>query len=202
MQKKLILASSSSYRKTLLKRLHLAFQCRSPEIDETPKETETASQLVRRLSFAKAHAVSTESPNNSVIIASDQVASLAEEILGKPLTKEKAYQQLSRFSGKQVDFITGLCVYDKSTNTAQYHESQYSVFFRQLSQQEIIKYIELESPLDCAGSFKCEGLGVCLFEKMAGDDPNSLIGLPLIKLAEILREHQINPLTATELPAT
>ncbi|REG85791.1 Maf family protein [Marinomonas pollencensis] len=195
MTKKLILGSSSPYRRSLLERLNLTFECHSPDIDETQHKYETAAQLVKSLSISKAQKVKADrQAPNELIIASDQVAVLDQEILGKPHTKEKAIEQLSRFSERKVTFLTGLCVLDSSNNEYQYALSEYQVFFRQLAQSEIERYIYLESPLNCAGSFKCEGLGVTLFSKMEGDDPNSLIGLPLINLCNMLRQYGVNPL--------
>ena len=195
MMKNLILGSSSPYRRALLERLNLSFECCSPEIDETPFDNETPTELVKRLSIEKAKKVQTTHPDkNNLIIASDQVAVIGNNTIGKPKTKKNAVQQLLNFSGQKVSFLTGLCVLDSKTEKYQYHLSEYHVFFRTLSLMEIENYIDIELPLDCAGSFKCEGLGVALFTKMEGNDPNSLIGLPLIQLCSMLREHDINPL--------
>lgn len=197
MQKRLILGSSSPYRKALLERLNLAFECLSPNIDETPLANETPEALVNRLAQEKAQAIITQikQTTDSVIITSDQVACLEGEILGKPHTRDNAIAQLSLFSGKKVDFITSLNVLDTSNNASYLTTSHYSVHFRELKKEEISGYIDIEQPLDCAGSFKCEGLGVALFHKMEGDDPNALIGLPLIRLCDSLRHCDINPLT-------
>lgn len=199
MQKKLILGSSSPYRKTLLERLNLTFECHSPNIDESPLEQESAPDLVERLTIAKAAAVHDErlhnnETSNAIIISSDQVAVLDNHILGKPITEEKAILQLTGFSGRKVTFLTGLCVFNQQDDSYKYRLNQYHVHFRLLSLNEIKRYVEIEQPLDCAGSFKCEGLGVCLFERMEGDDPNSLIGLPLISLCQLLKEQGINPI--------
>ena len=199
MQKKLILGSSSPYRKALLERLRMPFECHSPNIDETPLPQEPATDLVKRLSIAKAHAVDFERQQNHqdsdcLIITSDQVAVLENHILGKPHTEENAINQLSSFSGKRVSFLTGLCVFNQQDQSYKYTLNEYHVHFRTLTTEEITKYVYLEQPLDCAGSFKCEGLGVCLFEKMEGADPNSLIGLPLISLCRSLRELGVNPI--------
>ena len=195
----LILGSSSPYRKDLLKRLGVSFECHSPNIDETPLHPESAVDLVKRLSIAKAFAVDrerqgTDHTPNGIIITSDQVAVLNNKILGKPHTVDNAINQLSCFSGKKVSFLTGLCVFNQQDQSYQYTLSEYHVYFRTLTLNEIRQYVLLEQPLDCAGSFKCEGLGVCLFDKMEGDDPNSLIGLPLITLSRLLRELDINPI--------
>ncbi|MEP0072454.1 MAG: nucleoside triphosphate pyrophosphatase [Marinomonas sp.] len=202
MQKKLILGSSSPYRKALLSRLNIPFECLSPNIDESPLEDETATSLVQRLTIEKAFAVSREhkkSNNQSaLIISSDQVAVLGGRILGKPHTYDNAVQQLSDFSGKKVSFLTGLCLFDHKTQTHQYELCDFHVHFRTLTFTEISNYVRIEQPLNCAGSFKCEGLGVSLFEKMEGDDPNSLIGLPLIALCRLLRAQGINPIAQAE----
>lgn len=197
MQKRLILGSSSPYRKTLLERLNLTFSCLSPDIDETAQPNESPIQLVARLAKEKAQAIINQNTDthNSIIITSDQVACLNDQILGKPLTHDKAVHQLSLFSGQKVEFITSLHLTDTSNGHTFSSISHYCVYFRTLSEAEIIRYIELEQPLNCAGSFKCEGLGVALFEKMEGDDPNGLIGLPLISLCKGLRELGVNPLS-------
>ncbi|WP_417527028.1 Maf family protein [Marinomonas shanghaiensis] len=199
MPTQLILGSSSPYRKELLQRFGVPFECHSPNIDETLLSHESAIDVVKRLSIAKAHAVHSErllqdKAPNALIITSDQVAVLGNEVLGKPHTEENAINQLSRFSGKKVSFLTGLCVFNQQDESYQYTLSEYHVYFRALTHNEIRRYIAIEQPLDCAGSFKCEGLGICLFEKMEGDDPNSLIGLPLISLSRLLRERNINPI--------
>lgn len=197
MQKRLILGSSSPYRKALLERLNLTFECFSPNIDESPLADETPLALVERLARLKADAIIEQNPNfsNSLIITSDQVACLDNQVLGKPHTQAKAIEQLRLFSGNKVTFYTSLNVLDSTNNQATLSTSQYSVYFKLLTQQEIEGYIKAEQPLDCAGSFKCEGLGVALFDKMEGDDPNALIGLPLINLCKALKQHGVNPLT-------
>ncbi|RBP84618.1 septum formation inhibitor Maf [Marinomonas rhizomae] len=199
MLKTLILGSSSPYRKALLERLKIPFECHSPNIDETPLPQESAVDLVKRLSIAKAHAVGLErqksnQESDGIIITSDQVAVLNDKILGKPHTEENAIKQLASFSGKKVSFLTGLCVFSQKEQTYQYTLNEYHVHFRQLTIKEITKYVSIEQPLDCAGSFKCEGLGICLFEKMEGNDPNSLIGLPLISLSHLLRKIGVSPI--------
>ncbi|WP_137169719.1 nucleoside triphosphate pyrophosphatase [Marinomonas sp. FW-1] len=200
MQKKIILGSSSPYRKALLERLNLPFDCHSPNIDESPLSEESTQNLVQRLTIAKAKAVHQERmtkglTNDALIIASDQVAVLNSTILGKPHTQANAIKQLASFSGQKVSFLTGLCLFDQESQTYQYKLNEFHVYFRQLTHQEISNYVAIEQPLDCAGSFKCEGLGVCLFDKMEGDDPTSLIGLPLIMLSKFLRNSGVNPLS-------
>ena len=196
MSKKLILGSSSPYRKSLLKRLNIPFTCISPNIDETIYESETASNAVKRLAYEKAtNIANTLNDKPYLIIGSDQIAVLEETILGKPGNLEKAYSQLSLFSGKKVNFLTSLCVLDKQTQKYELSINSYSVYFRKLTHNEILYYLQTEQPFDCAGSFKCEGLGIALFEKMEGSDPNSLIGLPLIDLCNALRKMGLNPLS-------
>ena len=182
---KLLLASGSPYRKQLLERLGLEFSCQAPNIDEAPLPGETAKALALRLSEAKAQALTEDYPNH-LIIASDQAAQLRQIILGKPGTHHRAIEQLLTCSNQAVTFYTGLCLLNTRTGKQQLDCIPYTVHFRQLSRQQIESYIKKEEPLDCAGSFKCEGLGITLFKKMSGDDPNSLTGLPLIRLTDML----------------
>ena len=189
----LVLASSSVYRAELLKKLNLKFQCFSPEIDESVAKNESPDALVKRLAFTKAFAVSSHF-SSSLIIGSDQVCVINGDILGKPHTKEKAFEQLKAASGNCITFYTGICLYNSHTQKAQTDIELFKVHFRQLTDQEIINYIQLENPLDCAGSFKSEGLGISLFSALEGRDPNTLIGLPLIRLCDMLRAEGINPL--------
>ncbi|KEI71324.1 Maf family protein [Endozoicomonas elysicola] len=189
----ILLASSSPYRKSLLERLNLTFQQASPNIDESPRPGENAKKLALRLSKEKAQALA-DQYTDTLIIASDQCAALENTILGKPGTRESAIKQLSDCSGKQVIFHTGLCLLNTSTGQQQLACVDYTVWFRKLSSSQVTTYIDVESPLDCAGSFKCEGLGITLFEKMAGDDPNSLVGLPLIALTSMLINEGLHPL--------
>lgn len=184
---KLVLASTSPYRRELLQRLGLPFDCQRPDCDESPLHGETAPDLVRRLARDKARSVAVHCPD-SVIIGSDQVATLDDMILTKPGSHERAVAQLSAASGREVTFFTGLCVINTADNSEQLDVIPYSVIFRDLSPTQIETYIEREQPLDCAGSFKSEGLGVALFEKMSGDDPAALIGLPLIRLVSMLEQ--------------
>ena len=189
----ILLASGSPYRKSLLERLKLDFRQTSPNIDETPKTGENARDLSIRLSMKKAQALADQHPN-TLIIAADQTATLNNVILKKPGTRKRAIQQLSSCSGKQVVFHTGLCVLNTSTKHYQLACEDYTVWFRHLTSTQITIYVDTESPLDCVGSFKCEGLGIALFKKMAGDDPDSLIGLPLITLTTMLMNEEIYPL--------
>ena len=187
----LLLASGSPYRKQLLERLELEFSCQAPDIDETPLPEETAEALSLRLSEAKAQALAEDYPNH-LIIASDQAAQLEQTILGKPGTHKRAIEQLLACSGQAVTFYTGLCLLNTRTGKQQLDCIPFTVHFRQLNRQQIESYIKKEEPLDCAGSFKCEGLGITLFKKMSGDDPNSLTGLPLIRLTDMLLNEGIS----------
>ncbi|MCF6765531.1 Maf family nucleotide pyrophosphatase [Thiotrichales bacterium 19S3-7] len=190
-----ILASSSPYRKALLEKLQLTFRCISPDIDESPLPNEPPTQLVKRLAIQKAYTVSeTTTSEECIIIASDQVATFNHQILGKPHTKENAIKQLTSFSEQCVSFYTSLCVLNTQTKQTIALVEPFNVYFRKLSASEIINYIDKEQPFNCAGSFKSEGLGISLFKKLDGDDPNTLIGLPLIRLCDCLREMSITVL--------
>lgn len=189
----LILASTSPYRKLLLEKLGVPFECAAPEVDERPHAGETARNLVLRLAQAKAQALAERYPNH-LIIGSDQVCVLDGEITGKPHTEENARQQLKKASGNIVTFFTGLALYNSVNGQLQTECEPFDVHFRHLSEQEITHYIRKESPLNCAGSFKSEGLGIALFDRLEGRDPNSLIGLPLIALCQMLRRENVNPL--------
>ncbi len=191
----LILASSSPYRREVLSRLGVEFSSVSPEIDESPKTGETPADLVTRLAESKAQAVGTSHPQ-ALIIGSDQVATLDDHVLGKPGTHQKAVEQLTLLSGRRVAFFTGLCVLNSDTDERQVCCEPYFVEFRKLTCEEIEHYLHKEQPYNCAGAFKSEGLGICLFERMEGDDPASLIGLPLIKLVNMLRNQGLDVLLA------
>ncbi|MFT6389806.1 MAG: MAF protein [Cellvibrionaceae bacterium] len=192
--KTLILASSSPYRRELLQKLTLDFISLAPNIDETEKANETPDELVSRLALEKAEAIAKDNPN-ALIIGSDQVAVLGEEILTKPQTYKRAHKQLSMASGKRVKFLTSLCLYNSANNKYQLKVVTYFVDFLALSEEQIEHYLRKEQPYDCAGSFKSEGLGITLFASMSGDDPNTLIGLPLIALTSMLRNEGIEPLS-------
>jgi len=187
----LVLASTSQYRQQLLQKLALPFDTASPNIDETPLENESPQQLVMRLAEAKARAVADQFPN-ALIIGSDQVAVIGETILGKSGNFENAVAQLQAAAGKQVEFKTGLCLYNSATRHGQTSCESYSVVFRPLGVEQIRRYVRHEQPYDCAGSFKSEGLGISLFERMIGDDPNTLVGLPLIALVRMLEKEGVN----------
>lgn len=187
----ILLASSSVYRASCLKKLKLPFQQASPNIDESPLKRELPEDLALRLSEQKASAMVEKYPE-SIIIASDQVAAThTNTLLGKPETKARAIEQLTISSAKQVDFYTGLAVrYQHPTRGLVSHSSVEicRVHFRELTQAQILYYLEQEQPYDCAGSFKSEGLGISLFSRIEVDDPNTLVGLPLIRLSEFLRD--------------
>lgn len=190
---KLILASGSPSRQALLKKLNIPFTTCAPDIDETPLAGESAEQLVLRLATAKARALGEQFPH-AAIIGSDQVCLVNGVITGKPHTTENARKQLRAASGKSVTFYTGLVVYLPTSATVHKVCETFTVHFRQLSEPEIDAYIAADAPLECAGSFKCEGLGIALFERMEGNDLNTLIGLPLIALCSMLRKAGIDPL--------
>ena len=181
----LVLASSSSYRRELLERLQLPFICHSPDIDETPRPNESAQALVQRLALNKARALAKDYPEH-IIIGSDQVAVLDGDIMGKPGNAASAHRQLSAASGRSLVFLTGLAVLDTRNAFEQVDFVPFTVHFRTLSAAQIQRYIAAEQPFDCAGSFKSEGLGVSLFQATAGSDATSLVGLPLIRLCDML----------------
>ena len=182
----LILGSTSVYRRSLLEKLQIPFVTAAPEIDETRHEGESAVDMVLRLSHQKALAVAENYPD-TLIIGSDQCAVLDEQILGKPGNHATAVKQLTTCSGKKVSFLTGLCLYNAKTRQHQLELIPFDVEFRTLSSEEIESYLQREQPYHCAGSFKSEGLGISLFKALHGEDPNALVGLPLIKLCEMLR---------------
>lgn len=186
-QKTIVLASSSKYRKELLKRILSEFKTESPDIDETPFPDEEPVEHVARLAEQKAMTVALNHPD-SIIIGSDQICVLNGQILGKPHTFDTAVKQLQACSGKTVNFYTSLCVLESGQEGQDLSVVITEVKFRELQKDEIERYIQREQPLDCAGSFKAEGLGIALFESLSSKDPTALIGLPLIALAEALRK--------------
>ncbi len=192
-QPKLILASTSPYRRALLERLRLPFTTCKPGVDETRLPAESADDMVRRLAHAKAHAIASEHPD-AWVIGSDQCAVLDDSILGKPGNHARAFAQLRAASGKHVVFHTGVCLMQLESGFARVLNVPFSVYLRELDDQEIEHYLQREQPYDCAGSFKSEGLGITLFQSMQGDDPTSLIGLPLIALCAMLRGAGLDPL--------
>ena len=193
-QFELILASSSQTRKDLMDRLRLNYRCISPDIDESAMGELHADDLAKRLAFQKARVIA-ELNLNAIIIGSDQVAwreHAPYDFIGKPLSVENAIQQLQENSGKIVFFSTALSVQHLRSGFERTLVEHYQVKFRQLSLAEIERYIEIDQPLHCAGSFKCESLGISLFEKMVGDDQTTLMGLPMIQLCKILRQFGVN----------
>lgn len=185
MQAEIILASSSPFRQQLLDRLQLDYECLSPDIDEAIIPGEDASSYVCRLAKSKANRVAAEHPQ-AVVIGSDQCALLGEEILGKPGSHENALKQLRQAQGKTVIFHTAVCVLNLSTGYSSVEDVVTEVEFRNLSDQQLDHYLRIEEPYQCAGSFKSEGYGSCLFKKINGEDPTALIGLPLIRLTRML----------------
>lgn len=181
----LILASSSRHRRALLARLGLEFTCHSPDIDETPQRGEAPDALAERLAVAKATRVAAEAPG-ALVIGSDQVAALGDLVLGKPGDAARARAQLEACAGREVVFHTAVCVHRPGGST-ETHRDVTTVVFRALSAAEIHRYVEREQPLDSAGAFRCEGLGISLFERIESTDPSALIGLPLIWLSSALR---------------
>ncbi len=181
----LILASTSPYRRQLLEKLRLDFSAEVPDCDETALPGETAPQLVQRLALEKARSVARRH-RQAWVIGSDQVCSIDGRILGKPGSTDAAQAQLAAASGRRVTFYTGLCLYDAASGHYQLDCDPFHVHFRPLSADTIARYVAAEQPLDCAGSFKSEGLGICLFERLEGRDPNSLVGLPLIGVVDML----------------
>ena len=181
----IVLGSTSPYRSVLLRRLGLPFETAAPAVDETAYPGEPPAALVQRLSERKARAVA-ERAADALIIGSDQVAVLDGAVLGKPGTRENAVRQLTVASGRSVRFLTGLCVLDSASDVVEVDVVPFDVRFRVLTKEQIERYVNAESPLDCAGSFKSEGLGIALFERMEGDDPTALMGLPLIRLVRML----------------
>jgi len=192
----LILASSSPFRKVILEKLGVAFVTASPDIDEARYNGETPYDLVLRLAAAKAKKVA--KLHSGLIIASDQVATFglgtdkADEILTKPLTHENAFKQLRKSSGRTINFLTSIALLNTETSKLQNHVEFFQVLFKTLSDNQIRSYLEKENVLHCAGSFKSEGLGIALFRRMKGDDPNSLIGLPTIKLIDMLAKENVH----------
>lgn len=191
----LVLASSSRYRRALLERLGVPFIHQAPAIDETPFSGEAGAALVERLAFAKAQAVAGEHPG-ALVIGCDQVCLLDDAILGKPGNRTNAIRQLERASGREVLFLTGLCVLNAATRESRRAVEPFTVHFRALTPAQIEGYVDKERPFDSAGSFRSEGLGIALFERMQGDDPTALVGLPLIRLAAMLAAEGVDVLTA------
>lgn len=184
---RLALASSSPYRRMLLERLGIPFEYAAPDVDETPSSGETPEQLTLRLALEKARALAGRFTDH-LIIGSDQVLLLDGQAVSKPGNHAAARDQLRRCSGRTVQFTTSLCLLNSRTGKHQLTSELFQVSFRELDDESIERYLQREQPYDCAGSFKAEGMGISLFSALRGDDPNSLIGLPLIKLCEMLRQ--------------
>lgn len=184
---KLVLASTSPYRKAILDKLGIPFEVRAPAVEETRRENESPAQLVERLAIAKAHAIAGQR-DEGLVIGSDQVAVIDDRVLGKPGSHENAVRQLRQAAGRRVTFLTGLALVNAASGEVQSEVVPFSVVFRNLTDQQIENYLQKEQPYNCAGSFKSEGLGIALFERLEGDDPNTLMGLPLIRLIRMLEK--------------
>jgi len=184
---KLILGSSSPFRKMLLERLMLPFETANPNIDESANAGETPIELVERLAIEKAQAVA-KNHSNSLIIGSDQVALHGNDVVGKPHTHQRAVEQLRSASGKKITLYTGLALINSDSGNIQSEVIPFTVHFKKLSDQVIESYLRKEEPYNCAGSVKSEGLGIALMDRFDGDDPNALIGLPLIRLVAMLEK--------------
>jgi septum formation protein len=190
MSPRLILASSSPYRRELLERLKIPFEVTAPEVDETPHPGETPKKLVERLAIEKAQKIAGKT-RGVLVIGSDQVAVYNGNIVGKPHSHDKAVRQLREASGRTVTLYTGLALINADTQRIQREVIPYRVAFRALTETQIESYLHKEQPYSCAGSVKSEGLGIALLEKFEGDDPNTLIGLPLIRLVRMLENEGI-----------
>jgi septum formation protein len=191
MNQKIILASTSPYRRELLARLGLPFEVADPKTDETPRPGESAEGLALRLAEAKARAVASRHPD-ALVIGSDQVAIMGDRIFGKPGNHARAVEQLRALSGQTVNFFTGICVLNTTSGHASCRGVPTLVTFRTLSDTTIEHYLSREPAYNCAGSAKSEGLGIALISRLQGDDPNALIGLPLIALCDLLIGHGVN----------
>lgn len=187
----LVLASGSRYRRELLERLQLPFEVAIPDIDESALADESPQHMVERLSLEKARAVAPRFPN-ALIIGSDQAATLHGNVLGKPHGYAAAFDQLQRSQSQSLIFYTGLCLYNTQTGNAQQRVIPFHVSYRALSDDDIEAYLAKEQPFDCAGSAKAEGLGIALIASMHGEDPNALIGLPLIALVDMLLAENVH----------
>ena len=189
----LILASTSRYRRELLERLRLPFEVIAPLVDEAPLPGEVPAVLAQRLAMAKARAVAAQHPG-AIVIGSDQVADLHGQAIGKPGTHERAVAQLRSMRGQRITFQTAVAVVHANRGYAQGLLASVVVSFRDLSDAQIEHYLRTEQPYDCAGSAKCETLGIALLEAIDSDDPTALIGLPLIRTCRLLREAGLDPL--------
>lgn len=194
MNQALILASSSPYRREVLQKLHLPFECLSPAIDETPLANESPEHTSLRLAEAKAHKIA-ETQRNALIIGCDQVATVDGLQIGKPGNHANAVKQLTMLSGREVIFHSALCLLNSASQHMQSTIVPYFVKFKPLTALQIETYLHLEQPYDCAGSAKSEGMGITLLDYMRGDDPNALIGLPLIALVSMLQQAGVDVLS-------
>jgi len=193
----IILASTSVYRRRLLQRLQIPFRCIAPDAEESRLPGEQAVAMARRLALAKARSIAADYPD-ALVIGSDQVAAVDDRVIGKPGTHARACEQLQDSSGREVRFYTGLALVCHRRSIERFHVEPFSVHFRALDQARIENYLQREQPYDCAGSFKCEGLGIALFTRMDGDDPTSLEGLPLITLTNLLAEVGVDVLASRQ----
>jgi len=198
---RIVLASTSVYRRQLLTRLGLVFTVSDPAVDETPQPGEDAPALVARLAEAKARS-GAEGAHDALVIGADQVAVLDGDILGKPGDAATNRQQLERAAGRRVQFHTGLCLLATQSGRAQVEVVPFAVHFRALSREQIAAYVEREQAFDCAGGFRCEGLGSALFEHMDGPDPSALMGLPLLRLTRMLANEGVDVLLQTRTAET
>lgn len=184
--RRIILASSSPYRRRLLERLGLDFESAAPRLDERPRPGESTAALVQRLARAKAEALAARHPEALIIGADQAVVGPGGVPLGKPGTPEANVRQLREASGRRVELLTGVCLLDARSGRLQCERVPFAVVFRELSTAQIESYVRREKPWDCAGGFRAEGLGIALFQRLEGDDPTALVGLPLICLARML----------------
>jgi septum formation protein len=193
----ILLASTSRYRRELLARLGVAFEVADPRVDETPRPGESAPELVARLAEAKARSGAAglgTGLDSTLVIGADQVAVLDGDILGKPGNADANRRQLERAAGRRVEFHTGLCLLTAGSGRARVEVVPFAVEFRALSPEQIAAYVEREQAFDCAGGFRCEGLGSALFERMEGSDPSALMGLPLLRLTAMLADEGVDVL--------
>ena len=198
---RIVLASTSIYRRQLLARLGLSFEVINPSVDETPQRGEEAPALVARLAEEKARSAG-HGEGEALIIGGDQVAVLDGNILGKPGSAEVNRRQLRQSSGRRVQFHTGLCLFATRSQRTQVEVVPFAVTFRPLSDEQIAAYVDREQAFDCAGGFRCEGLGSALFERMEGPDPSALMGLPLLRLTHMLASEGVDVLLQTRAAKT
>ncbi|MBI4818364.1 MAG: septum formation protein Maf [Deltaproteobacteria bacterium] len=192
-KRKIILASTSPYRKKLLERLGVAFEIADPRVDESAYRLLKPEEMVRRLAEIKAASVASSHPN-AIVIGSDQCVAVDDEVFGKPLTEERAIQQLERLNGRTHRLVTGLCVIDTQKKLTRLHVDVHELTLRRLKADQIVRYVIADSPLDCAGSYRLEAKGIGLFSRIRGDDPSAIEGLPLMKLTEFLSDWGADPL--------